>query len=467
MKTTKLVIIVTAILVYSCAGDKSSENKKTAFAGAKNEFRLMTLDPGHFHASLVQKEKIGQVDSVVYVFAPKGNDVLDHLVRVTSYNNRKDNPTNWVEKPYTGDDYLEKMLKDKPGNIVVIAGNNAKKTDYILKSIEAGINVLADKPMVISPEEFPKLEQAFKIAGGKGVLLYDIMTERFEITNNLQSELMKIKNVFGDLQTGTPENPAIAMESVHNFYKNVSGSALKRPAWFFDVNQQGEAIVDVGTHLVDLAQWEAFPEKILSKEDVKIISAKHWTTDLSLAMFSKVTGLDSFPGYLKKNIRDNLLKVYFNGEFNYTIKGINARVSSLWNFETPGGAGDTQFSIFRGTKCSLAIRQGKEQGYKPTLYVEKNSTEDIKTFTANLEIAVGFDLAAKYPGIKLVKVDENLWTIEIPEKYKVGHEAHFTQVTQNFLSYLKAGKMPDWEVPDMIVKYYTTTEALKKAIEKQ
>jgi predicted dehydrogenase len=75
------------------------------------------------------------------------------------------------------------------------------------------------------------------------------------------------------LQTGTPEEPAITKESVHHFFKYVSGSPLVRPAWFFDVEQQGEGIVDVTTHLVDLIQWEAFPEVTLKKEDVEIVSA--------------------------------------------------------------------------------------------------------------------------------------------------------------------------------------------------
>jgi len=34
-------------------------------------------------------------------------------------------------------------------------------------------------------------------------------------------------------------------------------------------------------------------------------------------------------------------------------------------------------------------------------------------------------------------------------------------VTAQFLEYFKSGKMPDWEVPSMIVKYYTTTKALE------
>jgi predicted dehydrogenase len=72
---------------------------------------------------------------------------------------------------------------------MVTAGNNAKKTEYILETVEAGINVLADKPMVITPDEFPMLEQAFKVAEENGVMLYDIMTERYEITTMIQREL--------------------------------------------------------------------------------------------------------------------------------------------------------------------------------------------------------------------------------------------------------------------------------------
>jgi hypothetical protein len=43
----------------------------------------------------------------------------------------------------------------------------------------------------------------------------------------------------------------------------------------------------------------------------------------------------------------------------------------------------------------------------------------------------------------------------------VGHEAHFAQVTENYLKYLAAGQLPEWEVPNMVAKYYTTTEAYR------
>ena len=36
-----------------------------------------------------------------------------------------------------------------------------------------------------------------------------------------------------------------------------------RPAWFFDNDEQGEGLNDVGTHLVDLVQWTLFPEQAI------------------------------------------------------------------------------------------------------------------------------------------------------------------------------------------------------------
>jgi predicted dehydrogenase len=243
----------------------------------------------------------------------------------------------------------------------------------------------------------------------------------------------------------------------------VSGAALKRPAWFFDTAQQGEGIVDVTTHLVDLVQWGGFPEIILNKSDVQMISARRWTTDLTPEQFAKVTQLEEFPEYLKKDVSDNVLKVYSNGEMIYKLNGKVAKVSVIWNFEAPEGAGDTHFSIMRGTNCDVLIKQDKEQGYKPTVYIEATKATDLAAFETILNKAVEETIAANHPGLKLEKLGDKLWSVQIPDQYKVGHEAHFAQVTTKYLQYLKDGKLPDWEVPNMITKYYTTTEALKMA----
>ena len=455
MKVRFFVCLLLATIIMPSCNSQMSEDQTNI-----GKVHLITLDPGHFHAALVQKSMYDNVDPQVHVYAPEGEDVKQHLDRINAYNTRPENPTQWEERVYTGDDFFEKMLVEKAGNVVVISGNNEKKTEYIAKSLESGFNVLADKPMAINTDDFELLKQAFETAKNKNLLLYDIMTERFEITTILQKELSMIPEIFGTLEKGTPDNPAVTKESVHHFYKYVSGDVLTRPAWFFDVTKEGEGLVDVGTHLVDLIQWECFPGKILDyTKDVQIDSARHWSTDLTLDEFKEITKSNEFPDYLKKDVVDNVLKVYSNGEMNYRLCGVHAKVSVTWAYKAPEGAGDTHYSIMRGTKASLIIRQGAEQEYKPALYIEP-VTDDV-SYEKSLSEQIK-KIQKKYQGVELKKLNTS-WEVIIPEKYREGHEAHFARVTENFLEYLNSRNMPVWEVPNMIAKYYTTTKALELA----
>lgn len=246
----------------------------------------------------------------------------------------------------------------------------------------------------------------------------------------------------------------------------MSGTTLKRPAWFFDVEQQGEGIVDVTTHLVDLVQWEAFPDVVIDyQKDIELLDANRWTTPMSKEQFKEVTGLDTYPDYLQKDVVGDTLKVYSNGDITYKLKGLYAKVSVIWNYTFPAGGGDTHFSVMKGSKADLIIRQGKEQGYKPELYIEALPGVDLVAYEKELAASIPV-IADKYPGVALNKIADNVWQVQIPANYRVGHEAHFGQVTENFLEYLKDGKLPDWEVPNMIAKYYVTTRALEMAKEK-
>jgi hypothetical protein len=298
-------------------------------SGSNEVLRLITLDPGHFHAALVQKIIYPEVDSKVHIYALAGNDLQLHLARIENFNGRREQPTIWESIVYRGPDFLEKMLEEKKGNVVVLAGNNRNKTAYVLKAVSNGFHVLADKPMAINQKDFMMLEKAFAVAKEKKLLLYDIMTERFEITTMLQKELSKMPVIFGTLEKGSPENPAVTKESVHHFYKFVSGKPLIRPPWFFDTEQEEDGLVDVTTHLVDLIQWECFSGESLDyKRDIIIYNARHWPTPILLSEFREVTALEDYPEYLLKDVEgDNMLMVFCNGEIKYQIKGIHASVS--------------------------------------------------------------------------------------------------------------------------------------------
>lgn len=427
------------------------------FLQAQQPVRLITLDPGHFHAALVQKSMYPGVDATVHVYAPGGPDLQMHLSKINNYNTAKTSPTHWNEQVYTGEDYFKRMIAERKGNVVVLAGNNQLKTDYILQSVQAGFHVFSDKPMAINSEGFKKLQKAFQVAAEKKVLLYDIMTERYEVSTQLQRALSMQANLFGQLEKGTPDNPAVTKESVHHFFKYVSGSPLTRPAWFFDVDQEGEGIVDVTTHLVDLVQWECFPEKIIRYDkDIKLLSARSWNTLLSPAQLKEVTQLSEVPAYLNKykNAAGNI-QVKCNGEINYQINGVHARVSVIWNYRAPEGTGDTHYSILRGTKCNLVIRQGAEQKFQPTLYIEPANKS--VAFAADVTAAIA-SIQGQFPGISVTPTSAG-WEVVIPASYKEGHEAHFARVTEKYLDYLKNMQLPAWEIPNMLAKYYVTTQA--------
>ena len=220
--------------------------------------------------------------------------------------------------------------------------------------------------------------------------------------------------------------------------------------------------MDVTTHLVDLVQWECFPDQILNPSDVQLAAARRWPTVISKDEFKGVTGFDEFPEFLKKDIKDGKLNVYSNGEMIYQLKGIWAKVSVTWNYMPPAGGGDTHYSVMHGSKCDLVIKQGPEEKYVPTLYIEKVKGVKLPDFTTKLK-----EVLAKLPydSLQVVTVNSNTLKIEVPKKYRVSHEEHFGQVTARFLQYLQDGRLPEWEVPGMITKYYTTTSALKLARE--
>ena len=428
---------------------------------APAKITFMTLDPGHFHAALLQKTMYDEIRPEVYVYAPQGQDVREHLQRIEQFNTRTVQPTAWEQHVYTGPDYLDMMLRQRPGNVVVIAGVNSRKTGYIKAAVDAGLHVLGDKPMCIDVPGWELLRTAYVSAQQQGVFISDIMTQRHEITTILSKALVNNPDVFGALTPGTPNQPAITKESVHHLFKHVAGQVLKRPAWYFDVTQQGEGIVDVTTHLVDVVMWESFPgQPINYTTDIDILQARRWPTPMTRAQFARVTGIADFPAPLRMHLdSQGVLPYASNGEILFTMQGVHTRVMVQWHYEAPKGGGDTHVSITRGTRSTVRIRQGQAQQYRPELYVEPTERAAAQSVQKALQLAV--DSWQEYhPGVSLQQQGDE-WQVIIPDMYRIGHEAHFGKVVEQYLAYLRAGTLPTWEVPNILTKYYITTQALQ------
>ena len=236
------------------------------------------------------------------------------------------------------------------------------------------------------------------------------------------------------------------MESVHHILKQVAGVVNLRPAWFFDVREQGEALADVGTHLVDLVQWTLFPGQAIDcAADVQMVAASRWPTTVTAAQYRQVTGE---PG--------EGLEYYCNTRVSYPLRAIHTKLDVLWRWEAPAGTGDTHCAIYRGSKSRIEVRQGTEENFRPELYVVPAD--------AGVSGALGGRvraLAGRYPGLAVEDQGARL-RVAIPGRYRVGHEAHFAQVTNRFFEYVRhPGEFPSWENPNMLAKYYVSTKGVE------
>ncbi len=453
-----LSILLISCLAFGCASqDKPADAAKQAADGLH---RFVVIEPGHFHAALVFKRaSYDGISPEVKIYAPVDEDFTDHMARVTPFNNREDNPADWRYHVYLGDDFEDVLFRDHFGDIAVLSGKNNQKIDTIKACVDSGFNVLSDKPWLIDPDKFDTLKYVLDTAEEKGLIAYDIMTERFEITSTLQRLLANEESVFGTIQQGTPDDPAVIKSSVHHLSKIVAGNQLKRPWWFFDTSVQGEGLVDITTHLVDLMFWILHPDTPIDyTSDVSVVKSSHWPTILTEDQYKTIT-LKDFPPQFKLD-KDGNYPYYCNGDVVFNLKGVNCKAEVIWNYVAPKGTGDTHYSIIKGTKAEILILQGKEQNFRPELYIQPAPGADTAAVGSALKTFIGSLASGDYPGLS-VEDEKDRWRIDVPDSYRVGHEAHFGQVTDRFLEYLDGEPMPAWEKANMLAKYYVTTEALK------
>jgi predicted dehydrogenase len=434
---------------------KSSQD---AAKPVKKTIKIVTLDPGHFHAALPHRQSYPNVDDKVSVYAPLGNDLADHIKRIVRFNQRPADATDWRLEMHTGPDFLERFKKEKAGNVVVISGRNRGKIDYINAAVGAGYNALVDKPWVLRSEDLPKLKATLDLAEKKGRIAYDMMTERFEITTILQKEMVGDPAIFGTAELGTPEKPAVYMESVHHLMKVVAGAPNIRPAWFFDKEQQGEGMNDIGTHLVDLVPWTLFPgQGIDAEREVRLLSAQRWPTLISKEQFQRVTNEKDFPAFLAKDVKNDALEYFCNSLVTYTVRGVHTKLNIIWDWEAPAGSGDTHFAFYRGSKARIEVRQGKAEKFRPETYVVPNDPKDKPAIVAAVKARLA-TLTAQYPGLDVEEKGAEL-LLKIPDTLRTTHEEHFAQVAKSFFGYLADPKsVPKWEKAHMLAKYFVTTK---------
>jgi predicted dehydrogenase len=414
---------------------------------------LILIDPGHFHAALVQKEMYDGLSSEAYVYAPLGPELLDYLGRIARFNAHPEAPTRWQLQVRAAQDFLKRLAQEPPGGVAVIAGRNGVKIDRIEAAVEAGLHVLADKPAILRREDLPRLDAVLGRAAGRGLVVHDLMTGRQDEIGRAIRALRNDPEVFGEPVPGNADEPGVRLSNVHQLLKVVAGVPNRRPPWYFDVTEQGEALADTGTHLVDRVHETLFPGEALDRHDIRLHSASRWPTRLSLAQFREVTGEASWPDFLAPWLTGDALDYFCNGRLHYEIRGIHVELECRWEWQTEAGD-DTHSALYRGSHARLELRQGKAEGYRAQLYVVPEAE-----IAAALERRIAV-LQTELPGIGLDRRDGE-WRVVMPDGLRRGHEAHFAAFTRQFLAHVEAPRtVPSRYRPNLLAKYYVTTEGV-------
>jgi hypothetical protein len=207
---------------------------------------------------------------------------------------------------------------------------------------------------------------------------------------------------------------------------------------------------------VDLVQWTLFPDQAIDYHaDVRVLGAQRWPTSIPEADFRRVTGEAKFPDALKSAIVDGKLEYYCNSLVSYALRGVHTKLNVIWDWEPPAGS-DTHFAVYKGTRSRVEVRQTRADRYRPELYVIPTDASAKAQVLAAVRVKIAA-LAGDYPGVGVEDRGAELH-VTIPDQFRVGHEAHFAQVTTRFLQYLhERGALPAWERPNMLAKYYVTT----------
>src|SRR5213593_1775483 len=428
---------------------RASSTRQVRYHRSVPMHTLLFLDPGHFHAGLTLRVAQARVADELFVYAREGGELHDFLALVERFNRRLPNPTRWRPVVTTSDDPLRRLVGERRGDVVVLAGKNGGKARTMRRLHESGFHVLADKPWLVEPGD---LEHVRASLGG-WPLAAEIMTGRHDVAAGLVKRLVGVPAIFGEFRD---DGPAIEQESAHHLEKLVDGAPLRRPWWFFDVRVQGSGPVDIPTHAVDQAQWLVDGDTVAPA----LLSARAWWRRVPVGGFRQVTGGASFPTELKPFVDGDALSYRCNAELVYRIGRVTARASTRWNLAPAPGGGDASHSIAHGTRADIRLEQSARTSHRRRVFVEPRI--EAAAVARSLREAVRA-WQAELPGVEMVPAGHDTYEVAAPPQLDGGHETHFARVLDEFLRMVDDRRWPIALAARTLAKYTLLAEAAAEA----
>lgn len=413
------------------------------------ELSIDIFNPVHFHGALILQSMYREITGlelspIVRVYHSNKNTLAAFKGMAEKI---KAEEQGWKIGYFASDSPLENMLKNK-GDILVLACPNVNKMDVISRAVQVGYDlILSDKPWIIEAKKMFTLEKAIERAAENHTILYDIMTERYELGTIMQGLIMQNEDLFGVLEKGSVDQPAITKKSIHILDKSHMG--VVRPPEYFDTNWQGEGIVDVTTHLVDMTNILVRPNREVYSDDVKLHRAKRWATRVPQTDFGNIT----------KTRNRSPIFVYCNGSLNYELDNSHAYIEVVWNLK---GKDDEHYSTIEGSKVTIEVVKGPEDKHQQ-VYITPNVPESEVKSALEQHVA---NLREQFnnPGIGYKK-ERKRFKLVLPENMYTNHFQHFAEVATQALRYLSGKQTFPRSLEDsrLYTKYHLTTSALEIA----
>jgi len=419
---------------------------------------LTFLEPGHFHATLTLGERHPRVRDEIFIYTQPGPDLDDFLALVEAFNRRAEQPTSWRPVVRTGDLPPERLIAERPGEVVILAGKNDRKMAMMRRLHDAGFHVLADKPWLAGPGGLEDLRHT--LSGGPFAV--EMMTGRHDLTSILTAKLVGEPAVFGDFDTA-PDEPTIRISGVHHLEKMVNGRPLRRPPWYFDVRVQGDGIADIPTHMVDQVQRlvaaASSGSRAESRPALELLAARTWATQVPQALFARVTGHPVFPDDLADLVTGSELAYRGNAELSFRLGAVTAALDTRWELSAPTGGGDTHRSAVRGTRAEILVEQHAGTGFRRRISVVPRKNAD-RVQTALAEAVTTWQEA--HPGVTIEEAGPG-WELRVPRALDVRHERHFPLLLADFLSRVEEGRLPGDLAANTLAKYTLLAHASAEA----
>ncbi len=390
------------------------------------KYKFSFLNPGHFHAALVLREASERISDSIIVYADSGPELDGFANLINAFNTRVDQPTNWNIEIRSGG--VGHLVSDGDTDIAVLAGRNNDKLENIAALANAGIHVLADKPWLTDSAQVSLLESTLS---GPGIVM-DIMTIQHEILSRLCHEVIHTNSVFGGFAVSTPEQPAIELGSIHHLYKQVNGKPLRRPTWYFDFRQQGDGIADIQSHLIEQTMWFVANDRPVSDADVRLHSARRWSTPVDLALFAQITGETRYPESVDEDVdTQGTLQYPCNGEIVWSLNDVTIRQQAQWRKREPAGGADMHRAVLRGDGAHVHVEQGPETNFQAQVLLRPARPDALNDLLTRAENELG-RWQQRFPGLQLVR-HGNAIKLNAPPDLDNGHESHFPLVRDQFL----------------------------------